>query len=207
MNKMIRVLMFSDLLIMSGFGLIAPILAIYFKESVQGGSIFAAGLATTIYFVTKSIIQLPFSRYVDAHDHTANFLFWGTILVSITPFIYFFAKDMNTIYFAQVVLGIGNGVACSCWLGLWSSHLDKHHESFEWSLYSTTTNTGAAVAALIGAFITQKFGFRMAFLFVGGLSILGNILLLQVVEDKKKVTKAIHHHYHVHRKLAVTHAR
>jgi MFS family permease len=197
---MIRILMVSDILIMSGFGLIAPILAIYFKESVPGGSIFAAGLATTIYFVVKSIIQLPFSRYVDAHDHTTRFLLFGTALVCVTPIIYYFAKDMQTVYLAQVVLGIGSGIAASCWLGLWSSHLDKHHESFEWSVYSTSTNTGAAFAALAGAYVTQAYGFRIAFLLVGAMGALGTLVLLALVEDKKKAGRNIHRHYHIRRK-------
>ena len=54
MNRTIKLLMFSDIFVLTGFGLIEPILAIFIKENLVGGTIFAAGLASMIFLVTKS---------------------------------------------------------------------------------------------------------------------------------------------------------
>ena len=139
MNRTIKLLMISDVFFMTGFGLIDPILAIFIKENLIGGTIFAAGVASTIFLITKSIVQLPFSRYVDRHDQKVRWLITGTFLIAAVPFIYFFADNVKYIYFAQIVHGLGSGLAYPTWLGLWSTHLDKKHESYEWSMYSTLT--------------------------------------------------------------------
>ena len=45
MNRTIKLLMISDIFVITGFGLIDPILAIFIKENLTGGTIFAAGFA------------------------------------------------------------------------------------------------------------------------------------------------------------------
>ena len=55
MKRGLKLLILSDLFILMGFGLVAPIISIFINESLIGGSIAAAGLATTIFLITKSI--------------------------------------------------------------------------------------------------------------------------------------------------------
>ena len=173
MNRTIKLLMFSDVFVQTGFGLIEPILAIYIKEDLIGGTIFTAGLASTLFLVTKCLVQLPFSRYVDQHNEKVKWLILGTLLISIVPFIYIFAEDIKFIYLAQILFGIGSGLAYPTWLGLWSVNLDKRQESFEWSLYSTTTGIGIAITASIGAAIAQFIGFKLTFVLVGIMALAG----------------------------------
>ena len=117
-NRTIKLLMLSDIFIATGFGLTDPIVAIYIKENLTGGTIFAAGLASTIFLVTKSVVQLPFSRYVDGHDDKIRWLIIGTFLIALVPFIYILANDIKYIYFAQLLHGLGSGLAFPTWLGL-----------------------------------------------------------------------------------------
>ena len=44
MNRIIKLLMISDVFVLTGFGLVQPILAIFIKDNLVGGTIFAAGL-------------------------------------------------------------------------------------------------------------------------------------------------------------------
>ncbi|MDD5193909.1 MAG: MFS transporter [Candidatus Nanoarchaeia archaeon] len=182
MNKIIKTLMFSDLFIMTSFGLIDPILAIFYKENLIGGSIFAAGIASTIFILTKSILQLPFSKYVDKFPYKkkVRWLFMGSILIATVPFIYIFAKNMNIIFAAQFIHGIGMGLAYPTWLGLWSTNLDKKQESYEWTLYSTVTGFGTAFTAAAGAAISEFLGFNYTFILVGLIAITGCLLLLRL---------------------------
>jgi DHA1 family quinolone resistance protein-like MFS transporter len=180
MNKTIKFLMLSDILILTSFGLIEPILAIFFKENLIGGTILMAGLASTIFILTKSFIQLPFSKFIDSHNHKTKlkWLIIGSILLSTVPFIYIFATHIRTIFIAQTIYGIGSGLAFPAWLGLWSTHLDKKKESYEWSLYSTLTGIGTALTAIIGATIAQYLGFTFTFIIVGTISIIGCLILI-----------------------------
>ena len=155
--------------VVTGFGLVEPIMAVFINTNIIGGSIFTAGLASSIFMVTKGVIQLPFSRHVDTHDDN-NDLMWliiGTILIACVPFIYILAQSIFHIYIAQLLYGIGSGLAFPTWLGLWSTHLDKKSESFEWSLYSTSVAIGTSVSAAIGAAIAEFIGFEFTFIFVG----------------------------------------
>lgn len=202
MNRTLKILMLSDIFVLTGFGLFDPILAIFVKEELAGGTIFAAGLASTIFFITKSIIQLPFSRYVDTHDEKVKWLFLGTLLLAVVPFIFIVAKDIKLIYLAQFIRGVGTGLAFPTWLGIWSVNLDKKHESFEWSLYATLTGIGIAVTASAGAAIAQFVGYKFTFLLTGLLSVIGCLLLLALSNSKEKIKKMNITHYYQKKKLS-----
>lgn len=195
MNRTIKYLMISDIFFLTGFGLINPILAIFFKENIIGGTIFTAGLAITLYLITKSIVQLPFSRYVDSHKNKLKFLLIGTFLTCLVPFLYIYAKHIYWIFFAQIFWGAAEGIAYPTWLGLWSTHLDKKHESFEWSLYSTSTGIGVAIAGALGAAMAQYLGFKVTFLITGCVAFLGFITLfgLEKKYGKKSMITLFHH--------------
>jgi MFS family permease len=201
MNRTIKLLMFSDIFVLTGFGLINPIIAIFIKENLVDGTIFAAGLATTIFFVTKSVIQLPFSRYVDTHREKVRWLIIGTFIISLVPFIYIFSETVQMIYLAELLYGLGAGFAYPTWLGLWSTHLDEHHESFEWSLYSTAVGTGTALTASFGAAIANLFGFVTTFSIVGFMSLMGCLVLFGLEKRKETLPKPKNHHYHKKRKV------
>ncbi|MBI2583261.1 MAG: MFS transporter [Candidatus Aenigmarchaeota archaeon] len=201
MNRTVKLLMFSDIFVLTGFGLIMPILAIFIKETLIGGTIFAAGIASTLFIVSKSLVQLPLSRYVDAHKDNVKWLIIGTFLIALVPFIYIFATDVNQIYLAQIFYGLGGGLAYPTWMRVWSTHLDKKHESFEWSLYSTSVGLGTAFAAVIGAAIAEFIGFAYTFLLVGVLSLLGCFILFGLERKKKKLKRVDAYDYHKQRKF------
>jgi len=203
MNKTIKLLILSDTFLITGFGLISPILAIFINSNLAGGTIFMAGLASTIFLMTKSVIQLPFSRYVDSHEGKIKWLLIGSFLIATVPFIYMFAKHVYVIYIAQVVYGIGCALSYPVWLGLFSTNLDKKHEGFEWSIYQTSVGIGVAAAGAVGAAIAQFFSFQLTFLLVGAMSLIGCLILFGLEnENHKKHIKNLHHYSkmkHLHR--------
>jgi MFS family permease len=131
MNKTLYLLWFSDIFILTGFGLATPIMAIFVKETIVGGTILAAGIASAIFLCVKAVVQIPFSKYVDNHKDKVKWLWIGTFLIITVPIQYILAKNIYSIYAAQIVYGIGAGIASSAWLSLWSTNLDKNHEGFE----------------------------------------------------------------------------
>lgn len=197
--------MITDIFYFTGFGLIAPIVAIFIKEDLTGGTIFAAGIATTLFILVKSVVQLPFSKYVDKHDNKLLWLKIGYGLIIFNPFIYLLADHINYIYLAEVIHGIGSGIAFPAWLGLWSTHLDKGHESFEWSLYSTVVGLGAAATAGIGAAMAQYLGFTVTFLFVGIMAICSFITLFFLEKKVENPKKSSAKQYHIRRKTVNNH--
>ena len=80
-------------------------------------------------------------------------------------------------YVAQIVHGVGSGLAFPSWVGLWSRNSEIKQKSFDWSVYSTLTGIGVASAALIGANIAGLFGFVATFMVVWVMSLFGCIFL------------------------------
>ena len=187
-QKKLALLILSDVLILSSFGLIGPILAIFITENLIGGTLVTAGLATTIFLVVKSAVQLPLSKFIDKEKHKTHSLLLGTILIISVPFIYFFAKHVYVFFIAQAIYGLGAALAYPSWFSLFTTYMDKKHRGFEYTLWSTSIGIGTALAAFLGAGAAQKLGFRPLFFIVGFIAFLGflNLIILDRIETKKK---------------------
>ncbi len=194
MNRTMKLLMLSDIFVLTGFGLIQPILAIFINEGVAGGTVLTAGLASTIFLLTKSLVQLPFGKYIDDHSKKTRWLILGTLLMASVPILYVTADSIYKVYLAELIYGLGSGLAYPTWLGLWSSNLDQGSESFQWSVYSTSTGIGTAATGTIGAATASIAGFTITFVLAGLLCLLGCITLLVLenrsAEKAKEVEKA-----------------
>ncbi|MDM7935483.1 MAG: MFS transporter [Methanothrix sp.] len=183
MNRTMKMLLLSDIFVLTGFGLIQPILAIYIDEGVAGGTVLTAGLASALFMLTKSLVQLPFGHFVDRQRSKARWLIAGTALMALVPVIYINATSIYHVYLAEVVYGLGSGLAYPTWLGLWSANLDRGRESFQWSIYSTSTGIGTAATGALGAAMASLLGFSATFLLAGLLCVLGCLALL-VMEER-----------------------
>jgi MFS family permease len=191
MNRTIKLLMLSDIFVLTGFGLIQPILAIFINEGVAGGTILTAGVASTLFLVTKSLVQLPFSRYIDESENKTRWLILGTALIASVPVMYIFIDNIYQVYLAETLYGIGSGLAYPTWVGLWSLNLNPGRESFEWSIYSTSTGLGTAATAATGAAIASLAGFTATFILTGLMCVLGcGILLMLDHESASKGREA-----------------
>ncbi len=194
MNRVLKLLMFSDIFVVTGSGLVQPIIGIFIKDNLVGGSIFSVGLASTIYLVTKSIIQLPFAKYIDKHESKIRWLIIGTFLSVIVPILYIFAKHITIIYIAQFIQGVGSGLAYPTWLGLWSANLNIKKRSFEWSIYSTLTSLGTAGAASVGSGLAEFIGFNFTFIVVSLMSLIGCLVLLGLEQKEKQKQETLLHY-------------
>lgn len=58
-NKVIKTLIMADLTFLSAFGFLGPIFAVFVVKQIAGGSLQVVGFAATIYWLIKSILQLP----------------------------------------------------------------------------------------------------------------------------------------------------
>jgi len=179
MNKRFLLLVLSDILILSSFGLIGPIFAIFIVENLEGGTLVSAGLATTIFLIVKSAVQLPLSRYfIDKEKHKTKSLLLGTFLIITVPFIYLAAKSVYAIFLAQAIYGLGAALAYPSWFSLFTVYMDKKHRGFEYTIWSTGVGLGTAITAYFGAKIADILGFRALFLVVGAVALAGFVLLI-----------------------------
>jgi MFS family permease len=186
MNKTLKLLILSDVFVVSGFGLIAPILAIFIKDNLIGGTILAAGIASMIFLITHSILQILFAYKFNPRDRL--WMLWvGTALIALTPFGYIFATRVYHIYLIEFIYGIGAGFAYPSWSSLFTANLEKGKRGFQYSIYSSSVGIGTAITAGIGAWLAEKTNFQLVFILTGILAIIGLFVLFKL--EKKALRK------------------
>ncbi|MEX0920552.1 MAG: MFS transporter [Candidatus Pacearchaeota archaeon] len=179
MNKKLKLLILSDVLMISSFGLIAPIFAIFISENLVGGNLVTAGIAVSIFWIVRSAAQLPLSRYlIDKNKHQTRLLLFGTFMIILVPFIYLMASHVNTIFIAQAVYGLGTALAYPAWFSLFTTYMDKRHKGFEYSVWNTSIGIGIAISAFLGAKVVDYFSFKALFFVIGALALAGFAILI-----------------------------
>lgn len=181
-NRVVKTLVAVDFFYNSAFGSFGPVFAIFIIGSIEGGSAAVAGLATTTYWVVKSLVQLPIARFLDKTDGEKDdfwALFFGYFFAAMVPFGYLFASEPWHLYVLQGFLGFTMAFAVPGWYAIFTRHVDRWRIGFEWSLQSVfAVGMAYALAAAVGGFVVDAFGFRILFIGAGCLGVVASLLLL-----------------------------
>jgi len=162
-NRVIRVLITTDILIYSAWGLVTPIFAVFIVDSINGGDAQVAGMAAGIYWVIKSLLQFPIGKYLDTNDGERDdywFLIAGTFLSAVTPLGFLFSSEPWHLYLIQAVYAVGMSMVIPAWGGIFTRHMDKGLEAETWGLESSSLGLGVGIAGFAGGFLATKFGYR-----------------------------------------------
>ncbi|MFH1978871.1 MAG: MFS transporter [Patescibacteria group bacterium] len=182
-NVVIRLLTFVDLIVIGGFGLIAPIFAVYITDTIKGGTVEVVGIASGIYLISKAISQIPVGIIVDKIPGEKDdfwFMFAGHMLFSIAPLFYIVISTPLQLYIFQFFYGLVVALAAPTWCAIFTRHIDKNYEGIEWASYTTLTELGAAGTAFLGGLLAYRFGFNVLFILVSIASFVGSIFLLGI---------------------------
>lgn len=190
-SKVVRVLTISDVLMVSGFGLIAPIFAVFIDDSIQGGTVEVAGIASAIFLIVKSIGQIPVASLVDKIKGEKDD-FWamlvGSFAISLIPLFYLLVNTPFELYVVQFFYGLAAAIVFPAWMAIFTRHIDKQREGIEWGVYQTLVDIGSAVTASLGGFIAFRYGFDNLSVLVSILSFVGSFYLFGVY-NKMRINK------------------
>ena len=182
-NRVVIYLTLADFFIISGWGLINPIFAVYITGQVKGAGVETVGLATTIYFLLKSGLQIPLANLIDKiRGEKDDFLAMvvGMTIMGIVPLFYIFIKTVPQLFLVQALYGLGGALSYPSWMALFTRHIDKQKEGWEWSLYYTTVDLSGAAAAAVGGYLAKYFGFHHLFLVISVLVFIGILLSFRI---------------------------
>ncbi|MEF8846895.1 MAG: MFS transporter [Candidatus Paceibacterota bacterium] len=185
-NKVIRTMIFSDLALLFGWGLVTPILAIFIVQNIKGGDAQVAGIAVGIYWLVKSILQVPLANWLDKiegeiDDYYA--LISGTLLASLVPLGFIFASLPWHMYALQGVHSLGMALAIPSWAAIFTRHIEDGKEALSWSLDSSALGVGTGVAGIIGGSLVEVVGFNSLFVGVSVLGLIATLILLLIRKD------------------------
>ena len=186
-SKIVKVLITSDFFLNLGWGLLAPVFAIFILQSIAFENISEAakiaGFSALFYWLSKSFLEIPIGHYLDKnHGEKDDFWFMviGTLITATVPIGFLFSSLPWHIYFFQVIHAVGMAMTLPSWLAIFTRHIDKGKEAFEWGMETTSIGTGAGIAGGLGGIMAGVFGFKTLFIFVSALTIFSAILLLLV---------------------------
>lgn len=181
-NKIVIFLILANFFIESSFGLVAPVFSVFILEDIKGGTLAAAGFAAAVYYIVKSVLQIFVGIFLDKINKersVAITLVTGNLVMGLSAFLYLFVETPLHIYGVQFLLATGAALSVPSWYTLFSRHLDKVKESFEWSLNSSITfGLGVGMAGAIGGVIAEKLGFDFVFIIAGLSGLFGAVVLI-----------------------------
>lgn len=189
-NKVIKILISSDFVLNSGWGLLAPVFAIFLVQKIAAGDPVEgakiAGFAALTYWIVKSSLQIPIGRYLDERRGEKDdfwFMVLGTFLAGLTPFGFILSSQPWHIYGLQILHAFGMAMAVPSWSAIFTRHIDKDKEAFEWGVESTSLGFGVGIAGAIGGILAAIFGFKVIFILVGSFTIISACLLLFIHKE------------------------
>jgi len=200
-NNVVKYFVLSDLALMSGWGFISPLFSVFIIEKIAGATIATVGVATALYWVVRSVVQLPIADYLDKTEGERDdfyALIFALILAGISAFSYTLVKSVSGLYFVQFVQALAFGIYVPAWSGIFSRHLDEKRKSFDFSLDSTAIGVASGISGLIGGLLVNYFGFNVVFVLGGILSftaaLLINLVPKIILPEAVSKTSEIHDH-------------
>lgn len=192
-NPVVKFLTVSDIIILTSFGLITPIFAIFITDNIKGGTVEVAGLASAIYLFTKSLGQIPVARYIDNIKGERDdfwIMFAGSLGIVLVPVLYLFIKTPLSLFAVQFFYGASAAMVFPSWMAIFTRHIDREHEGVEWGVYRTMIDFGCAVAASLGGLLVYRFGFQPLFIVISIVSFIGALFLLFVYQEMLPASKS-----------------
>lgn len=181
MNLIIQVLIFTSFFFEAGIGLFIPVFAVFITQQIPGADVAVVGYAAGIYWILKSILQIPVGVLLDkkrGEDDDFWALFAGCFITGLSVFLYIFAHSLFQIYGLQALLALGGALMVPSWYGMFLRHADKKMAGFEWSVNSSLSyGLGTGAAGALGGYLAKIYGFNLIFV-LGAFMIWASMIIL-----------------------------
>ncbi|MEK7542745.1 MAG: MFS transporter [Patescibacteria group bacterium] len=182
-NRVVRHFVLADLFLFGGWGLISPIFAVFLIERIPGISLVTIGATSAVYWIVKSIVQIPVSLYLDKHEGERDdfyALITSLILAGFTAMAFLLVDSVTWLFIVMFLQGVSFGLYIPSWYSIFSRHLDKDRFAFDWSLDSTSLGIASGITALVGGTIANYIGFSAVYILVSVFSLASALVLMSL---------------------------
>lgn len=189
-NKVIKFMIISSFLLCAAWGFLTPIFAIFILEKITAGSpakaAEVAGFAFFVYWGVKSILQIPISLHLDKNHGEKDdywFMVLGLFICALTPLGYLISSAAWHIYSFEVLHAVGLALFVPSWYAIFTRHIDKGREAFEWGMDSTFLGFGTAITGALGGLLAATVGFNVIFILTAVINIISSFILIFIHKD------------------------
>ena len=171
MRRELKILLSAAGLFMLAGGLFGPIYAVFVDQI--GGDLLTAGGAYGLYSISAGLLIFLISRWEDRVKHQEKLVVVGYILSCMGFLGYLLIKAPIHLFIVQIILGLGEAIVTPAYDSLYSRHLDKGRFASEWGLWESMNYVITAIAAVVGGFLANVFGFKILFVLMSAISLSG----------------------------------
>lgn len=189
-NRVIKFLIASNFFMYSAWGFLMPIFAIFILQNIKvagpAEAAKVAGFAFFAYWFTKSILQIPISLFLDARRGEKDdfwFMILGLVVSGLATFGFLTARLAWHVYSFEVLHALGMALIIPSWNAIFTRHMDKGREAFEWAMDSTCLGIGVAITGAVGGVIAGFLGFTILFILAGLINFFAAFVVLLVYKD------------------------
>lgn len=181
LNRVVSTLIFADLALLAGWGLVNPVISVFMTERIEGGSLAAVGVMVAIFWFTRAVLQVPIASYLDgAPGERDDFhaLVLGLIISAAAAFLMPFAVTVTHMYIIEFIHAVAFSFYIPSWTMLFTHHVDPQHTAVEWSLDRSLGAIATGASGLLGGIIASAYGFNAVFWFAGFASLFAAVGVL-----------------------------
>jgi MFS family permease len=180
-GKLVKFFILSDLLLLAGWGLMEPVFSIFIVERVAGATLVTVGIAAAIYWLVKSVLQIPIAKYLDKTPGEKDDLYtliFGLIIAAFAAMSFALVTKIWELYVVQLIHAVGFAFYAAAWPAIFSRHLDKDRISFDWALDSTAVGIAAGASGFLSGLMATWLGFKSVFVCAAIFSLASALILL-----------------------------
>ena len=182
MHKQLKLFLAANSFFLLAAGMLGPIYALFVKEI--GGGVLVAGSSWAIFMIVSGLGIFIMGGIQDNIKKDKLVIIIGYALESLGFLGYFFVSNVIHLFMVQLLLGISMVIQTPVFDSFYTKYLEKGRFASQWSAWEGMYFTITGVAALIGAFLVKIFGFKVLFLIMFFLSLIGLIVASQLNEGK-----------------------
>lgn len=154
----IWLLTFADMFTWGGATLLSSLTGLYISLKLGHDAFFVIGTTITIFFLTRSIFQLPIGILLDKIKKDTDeivALVIGVFLMGLPFTLYPLATEVHHFYTLHFVYGLGTSLNLNAWRKLFAKNLEKGREGMSYGVYETVMSLGAAGFSYAGGLVAN----------------------------------------------------
>src|SRR5271170_1194810 len=132
-SRLVKFFVISDFFLLAGWGFIDPVFSVFIVQKIVGASLITVGIAAAIYWILKSVLQIPIAKYLDdtpGEKEDLVALIGGLLLAGISAMAFSWVHTVAELYLVQAVHAVAFAFYSAAWPAIFSRHLDKDRFAF-----------------------------------------------------------------------------
>jgi MFS family permease len=168
LNRSLRILIAASTLMNFIIGMFSPFYAIFVVKI--GGDIGFAGLSWAVFEVVCGVLMLLFTRWGLRVKEQELLIALGYVLRGGVFLSYAFMTSMTQLLLTQVLWGIAAAIGIPAFDAVYAAHTSKESSIAEWGGLEGVVSIAVGLAALLGGYVIDAFGFTSIFFTMAALS-------------------------------------